>query len=293
MNRLIQDLTHHVARFNCFKAMYPTSTPALSVLFDPAPTRMEAMIYDPVVCLVLQGHKETHIGDKCISFGAGDSLIVSHSVPVVAAVTEATRQRPYVALVLSIDLDAVRALYDEVGTISKPKPTADTLAAASTDPRLIDALSRLYYASEDPADAKALVPLYLREVYFRLLQADHGGMLRQMLWRESNESRVGRVIARLRRDYAKPMSVAELASDANMSVSGFYERFKSLTARSPLQFQKDLRLTEARRLLTREGQNVSTTAFTVGYESPTQFSREYSRKFGVSPRADMSKHLAA
>ncbi|MEM9059719.1 MAG: AraC family transcriptional regulator [Pseudomonadota bacterium] len=293
MDTLIDEICKYTDSIERAGAIYPTALPGLSLLCDQAPTRLEAMVYDPVVCLVLQGAKETFIGERCIRFGAGESLIVSHSLPVVAAVTEASSAKPYVAMILSIDLDVARSLYDDLGDRTVDGSTAWTLEAAATDRKLIDAMARLFRASRDPAEAKALAPLYTREVHFRLLEADHGGMLRELLWRESAASRVGRAIARIRHDFASAIPVADLAATANMSVSAFHVHFKALTARSPLQFQKDLRLTEARRLLVLEGSTVSAAAFAVGYESPTQFSREYSRKFGAPPRADIARRSAA
>ena len=142
------------------------------------------------------------------------------------------------------------------------------------------------YCLHTPAEAKVLGPLILKEMHFRLLTAPHGGMLRNLIQRNSHASRITRAIAYIRQDFANPLAVADLADDAGMSASSFHQHFKSITAMTPLQYQKDLRLMEARRLLMSGQFSVSTTAYEVGYESPTQFSREYSRKFGVSPRRD-------
>ena len=134
-----------------------------------------------------------------------------------------------------------------------------------------------------PLEAKVMAPLVLREIHFRLLMAQHGGMLRQLLQRGSHASRLTKVLERIKNDYTAPLAVTELASIAGMSPSSFHEHFKALTATTPLQYQKNLRLIEARRLLLDCGHNVSSAAFEVGYESPTQFTREYTRKFGASP----------
>lgn len=292
MDQLIADVSGFALSQPKTGGVIPTPLPGLSVLYDAEPTRLDAMIYDPVICLVLQGAKKTYVGDRCIRFGSGDSLIVSHTMPVAAAVTEASPERPYVAMILAIDLEIVRTLYDEATTTRDTREPALNLEVAKTDHRLLDAMERLFRASLVPEEARVLAPLYVRETHYRLLEADHGGMLRQMLWRDSAASRLGRAIASIRADFAKPMSVADLAASAGMSVSTFYERFRALTSKSPLQFQKELRLIEARRLLSVEGQNVSAAAFAVGYESPTQFSREYSRKFGLPPRAEITRSRA-
>ncbi|MEO1199164.1 MAG: AraC family transcriptional regulator [Pseudomonadota bacterium] len=293
MNGLVAEICRFVRERSSSGGVVPTPYPGLGVLYDTQPTRLEAMIYDPVVCLVLQGAKETYIGDRCIRFGAGESLIVSHAMPVTAAVTEASAAAPYVAMVLTIDLESARSLADELGVATNGREVVLDIEAAATDARLLDVMARLFRASLIPAEAKVLGPLYAREAHFCLLEADHAGMLRQMLWRDSAASRVGRAIARVRTEFAEPLCVADLAATASMSVSNFHQRFKALTSKSPLQFQKEIRLTEARRLLSVEGRNVSAAAFAVGYESPTQFSREYARKFGVPPRMHIARRSAA
>ncbi|MCB1348178.1 MAG: AraC family transcriptional regulator [Maritimibacter sp.] len=292
-SQLVDDIRAFAAVNSKTGAHYATGLAGLSVLCDDAPGGFDAMIYDPVVCLVLQGCKETRLGDRTVRFGAGDSLIVSHSLPVVAAVTEASPDAPYVAMILAVDLGIARSLYDEIGDFGPDDREGQSLVASKTSPELIDAFARLFRASRDPVEAEALAPLIVREIHFRLLQADHGAMLRRMLWRDSAASKVGRVMARMRANLGEAMSVAEMAAMAGMSVSAFHEHFRTIAGTSPLQYLKNLRLTEARRLLFQTAGPVSSIAFDVGYESPTQFSREYARKFGASPRQDLARTKAA
>ena len=181
----------------------------------------------------LAGRKETRIGARRVVFGAGDSLIVSHSLPVVAAITEAAPDTPYVAMILSIDLGIARSLHNEIGDLGSDQD-AQSAIASKTAPELIDAFARFFRASRDPVEAAALAPLIIREIHFRLLQADHGGMLCQMLWRDSAASKVGRVMNRMRTGLADPLSVPEMASIAGMSVSAFHEHFKAIAGTSPL-----------------------------------------------------------
>ena len=291
--RLIDDITAFARNHERSASPYATGVPGLSVMCDVAPSEFEAMIYDPVVCLVLQGRKETRIGERVVAFGAGDSLIVSHSLPVIAAITKARTEQPYVAMILRIDLGIARSLYDETGEFGHVGGEGQSLVASQTAPELIDAFARLFRASQDPIEADALTPLIIREIHFRLLQADHGAMLRGMLWRDSAASKVGRVMAKLRADLAAEITVPEMAKMAGMSVSAFHDHFKSIAGTSPLQYHKELRLTEARRLLLETAGSVSSVAFDVGYESPSQFSREYARKFGASPRQDLARTKAA
>lgn len=292
----IQDLIAHVCAYadrhaDCQQAnmeSYATSLAGLTILRSRRPTALEAVLYNPLLCLILQGRKETHLGVRRVSFTAGESLIVSHHLPVISRVTEASEMTPYVALVLELDMSVVLSLYGEVSEVEIEEEHARALNVGKTDAALLDAMGRLVDLIDRPFEAKVMLPLVLREIHFRLLLAQHGGMLRQLLQRGSHADRIAKAIARIKQDYATPLTVAELASVAGLSPSSFHEHFKALTATTPLQYQKELRLLEARRLLMNGTHSVSSTAFEVGYESPTQFSREYSRKFGNSPRQDLA-----
>lgn len=257
------------------------------------PTQVEPMVYEPLVCLVLQGTKAAEMGARSLRYGAGASLLVSHAVPVCAGVVEATAQQPFVSLALRLDLALVRSLYDEIG----PSETADTqmqtLSVCEGDPALFDAAARLFQLAQDPVEARTLGPLVTREIHFRLLRARHGGMLRQLLRHESPASRISKSIALIREGYRQTLPVADLAATAGMSQSTFHEHFKALTATTPLQYQKELRLLEARRLLQSGGLSVATVAYDIGYESATQFSREYTRKFGLPPRDEKPLAVAS
>lgn len=268
-----------------------TGVPDLIAFSSKTPTTFEKTLYEPVVCLVLQGRKKARLGDQHFNYGAGDTAIISHAVPVLAGITVATPDEPYTALVVRIDLAMLRSLYDEIGDTTTAQPEASPFEVAKPDEVLVDAMARLFRLSHDPQEVRSLAPLVLKEIHFRLLRARNGGMLRQLLRQESPASRVSRAIVEIRERFAATMTVAELARTAGMSQSAFHEHFKTLTSTTPLQYQKELRLLEARRLLISEGKSVATAAFDVGYESPTQFSREYTRKFGITPRQD--KALAA
>ena len=267
--------------------------PGLIVVRHDQPTTFEAALYDPVVCLILQGRKETMIGDRVVRFGAGESLIASHDLPVVSRITEASPDLPYLAMILMLDLGIVRSLYDQVSGSDMQSGDGRSLDVHQTDAALLDALGRYVALLGRPGEVEVMAPLIRKEIHFRLLMAPHGAMLRNLLWRDSHASRIARAIARIRQDFRSPLAVADLADAAGMSASSFHEHFKSITATTPLQYQKDLRLMEARRLLAEGSHSVSAAAFEVGYESPTQFSREYARKFGASPRSDVGKALVS
>ncbi|MCF6431498.1 AraC family transcriptional regulator [Leisingera sp. MMG026] len=281
---LINDIATYVREQGGLETGCGTGVDGLYAICRENPTRFEAIIYEPIMCLVLQGAKEAQLEDRRVRYGAGMSLIVSHALPVSAGVTDATPDQPYVALALRLDLATARSLYDEIGVADGQEKAAHSMSVADSDAALIDAVGRLFRLSQNPVEVQALAPLVLREIHFRLLRAQHGGMLRQLLLHESPASRISKAIAMLRDRYKAPLPVADLAAAAGMSQSSFHEHFKTLTSTTPLQYQKELRLMEARRLLISGGTSVAAAAYDVGYESPTQFSREYARKFGVPPR---------
>lgn len=269
----------------------PTVTSPLSglrVLAHPVRTELEPTLYEPVVCVVLRGRKETTFGERTFDVGAGDCVLVSHDLHVVSRIVEA----PYLALLFDVNLETVRGLYEELGAPTLGEAGARALEAHETPPLLLDALDRYLGLAETSPDAKVLGPSLAREIHYRLLTASFGGMLRCLIRYDSHASAVASAIAHIRQHFRKSLVVAELARGVGMSVSRFHRQFRAVTASSPLQYQKDLRLLEARRMLRSGTVSVSVAAYEVGYESPSQFSREYARKFGRPPKSDLAKDEA-
>jgi len=256
------------------------------------PTELRAAMYEPVVCLILQGAKELSAGDKTFTIGPGQCLLVSHDIPVSACITTASPQHPYLSLVLRLDVGVLRSLYEEVSDVLDSRVPARSAGVHDADAALIDAFARMVALPEEPVERRVIEPMLLREIHFRLLMAPHGGMLRQLLRHDSHASNVARAIHRIRSDFRTAIAVPDLAKEVGMSVSSFHKHFREITANTPLQYQKELRLLEARRLLTAGDQPVTTVAYNVGYASPNQFSREYARKFGVSPRTHLAQPSA-
>lgn len=252
---------------------------------------LNATLYEPVICLILQGSKEVTVGTRSVEFGTGESLIVSHELPVVSRITRASEDRPYLALVLGIDLNIIRGLYEEFGESAMLMDGSRALEVDQTGNELLDALYRLLNSSQNRIDSLVLFPQILREVHFRLLQAPYGGMLRELLKVDSHASNISKAIAIIRNQFMDTLLVPELAKSVGMSTSSFHNHFKSITESTPLQYQKDLRLLEARKLIATKGESVTAAALKVGYESPNQFSREYTRKFGVNPSSDSRRAL--
>jgi AraC-like DNA-binding protein len=261
----------------------------LQILRQNLPSSLEASLYNPVLCLVLQGGKQVTIGEQTHAFGPGECLLVSHDLPVCSSITKA----PYLALVFSIDITTIRELYGNVAESGLDSEHAGAAQTHQANPLLLDALRRYLALADSPTDAKVLGPLISKEIHYRLLVAPFGGMLRSLVRHDSNASAIARAIGHIRDDIRSPIAIPDLARRVGMSASSFHKHFKVITSTTPLQYQKEIRLLEARRLLATGGASVTAVAFDVGYESPSQFSREYARKFGVSPSRDSANATGA
>ena len=266
-----------------------TCLPALHIFRREEASEFEAAVYSPTICLILRGCKEIHIGAQCVCITRGDALLVSHDLPVTAKITDASPDHPYLALVLTLDLGIVRGLYEQVGEAVSDVADAHSLSVRTADPIWCEPLARYLRLMDNPLEARVLGPLILKEIHFRLLMAPIGGMLRKLLSVDSHASRISKAIMRIRGSFREPLIVADLAKLAGMSQSSFHEHFKTVTGTTPLQYQKDLRMIEARHLLASGARAVSVAGFEVGYESPTHFSRDYSRKFGCSPKHHLAR----
>lgn len=288
LHEIAEHVDRHALKHPASDQPIPLVVDGLSIFRQASCTTFEALLYQPVACLILQGSKETVIGDRTVTYGIGDSLIVSHDVPVVSRVIDASAEKPYLGVILELDMGIIRSLDDEIGAIQSEEKYALSVDVSTSDDALIDAFGRCVALIDRPLEARALAPLIIREIHFRLLMAPHGAMLRRLRWRDSHASRVQTAVSHIRQNYKSVLAVADLAKLAGMSTSSFHEHFKSVTATTPLQYQKHLRLMEAKRLLSEGNHPVSTVAYEIGYESLNQFSREYARKFGASPRKDLA-----
>lgn len=276
-------LTDQAIRYSEQNSDQQRRLPGLTVLRKEAPSDIEAVVYEPVLCLILQGQKVTSIGDQTADLGRGDALLVSHDLPVLSRVTKASLSEPYLAVILTLDLGLVRGLYEQLADAPLVETHGRSLAAGRAEPAWFAPLERYLDLMDSPLDANVLGPAVLREIHYRLLLSPMGRMLRDLLVSDSHASRVARAIHRLRRNFPLPVSMPDLANTAGMSLTSFHQHFKAVTGTTPLQYRKDLRLIAARALLAERGKSVSEAAYAVGYESPTHFSRDYSRKFGKPP----------
>jgi len=265
-----------------------TAVPGLAFYRREAPSEPVACMVEPSIALIVQGAKQALLGDNVYRYDITRFLITSLDLPVMMQVVNASRERPYLGLVLKLDLRMVAELVMQSGMAPPAEPPcACGMVMGETTPHLLQAFSRLLELLDDPASIPVLAPLIQREICYRLLMSDQGARLRQIASVGSQSHRVARAIDWLKSHFAHPLRVETLAAHVQMSPSTFHHHFRLLTAMSPLQYQKWLRLNEARRMMLSDHLDASTAAFQVGYESPSQFSREYSRLFGAPPRRDI------
>ena len=262
-----------------------TPIPGLTTIQSTAPTGLAHAISRPLVCLVLQGSKQVAAGTQTFVFNAGDSLLITADVPTISQITCASVAAPYLSLVLDLD----PAVIVELTVQMRAAPVADgaPVQVEATDAEVADAALRLMRLLARPASVPVLHAQLVRELHYWLLVGRHGTAIRRLGWPEGRAQRIARAVAVLRAEFMRPLPIDSLATAAGMSPSSFHQHFRAVTSLSPLQFQKQLRLIEARRLIMSEGVSASSAAFAVGYESVSQFTREYGRMFGLPPIKDM------
>lgn len=233
---------------------------------------------------MLQGAKQTNVDNRTLRLSAGDSIIISHHVPVYARITRASVEDPYLALIIKIDMKIIRSLYLEIEQFLEKQERAFSVDSERADSALINTIDRFITTMEDPLEAELIGPSLFKELHLRVLRAPHGGMLRQMVPSNSAASNIAQAIKHIRNNYRAGLLVSEVAREVGMSQSSFYQKFREITGTTPHQYQKNLRLIEAHTLLSLDGYSVSGAAFAVGYESANHFSRDYSKKFGIPPK---------
>jgi AraC-like DNA-binding protein len=248
-------------------------------------------ISNPMLAIVVQGRKDTLLGEETYHYGAAQYLVVSVDLPIHGFTVEATIDRPYLGLKLDLDpRELCEIITAQTAVIAAKKETSVRGFFVSTaEVSLLDSVLRLIQLLDTPQDIPILAPMMIREIYYRLLIGEQSEAVRQIATSGSNMQRIAAVLQIIKVDFTKPLRVADLAEQARMSPSSFHHHFKQVTSMSPLQYQKQLRLLEARRLMLAENCNAISAADRVGYESPSQFSREYTRMFGAAPIADIQR----
>lgn len=267
-------------------ALAQNPPPRVSIYSRDATSPLESHLYDPVLCMVLQGAKSMRSGEFEVEVRAGDALVVSHHLPVLSQITQASPTAPYVAIVVTLNSATIRELFAQLGDLPAGSDTISAISCAPYDPAWLEPLQRYLAMYACPQDQDILGASVLREIHYRLLLSPGGAILRNIVYRDSHASRIAKAISLIRSEVSAPLRVASLASDVGMSASALHSHFKAVTGTTPLQYQKDLRLITSRGMLERGTRSVASIAFDVGYESPTHFSRDYKRKFGRSPSVD-------
>jgi len=273
-----------------------TPIPGLVLMRVSGPTGLTKALYRPVLCLVLQGAKEVTAGVPVHRFVAGRALVVGADIPVSSRVVEASRAAPYLALALALDLGVMRDVMAELAAAVRSPPSSGrdpAILVDDTDAAVADCASRLVRLLDRPAAVPVLRAPIVTEMHYWLLAGRHGAAMRRLALSDGPAARVARAVALLRAGFAGHLPVERLAAAAGMSPSSFHQHFKAVTTLSPLQFQKHLRLLEARRLMLNEGHGATRAAFAVGYESASHFTRDYARMFGTAPSRDAGEGRAA
>ena len=285
-------LARRIAQRTAGKNRCETSILGLCLHRWETPTEPTSYMLAPSICLIGQGRKRLFLGEDSYVYDSNHFLITSVELPVTAQILEASDKKPYLGLTMELDLRLIAQLildYDSPSVRTNNDRLGISVGNVSSP--LLDAFNRLLDLLEHPSDVPALAPLVKQEIFYRLLMSEQGPRLRRITSAGNHGYQIARAIDWLKENFSKPVKIEELAGKVGLSVSAFHNHFRAMTAQSPLQFQKKIRLNEARRLMLAEHFDASRAAFEVGYESPSQFSREYSRLFGAPPIKDI-KNLA-
>lgn len=278
-----------IARHAPHDGTFPTALPGVTLIRCATPTLPMPVIYEPTVCFVAQGRKRATLGARNFHYDPASYLVASVGVPVMGAVIEATAAQPYLSLQLDLDAATLAELALQHPRPRQPDSAVAGLALETMTPGLLDAATRLVSLLDTPADAAALAPLAVREILYRLLAGPKGDALHALTRANSRQAQIARAIAWLRLNFRRACAIGDIAEAAGMSRSTLHEHFKSVTDMSPLAFRTRLRMQEARRLMVADGLDAASAGYAVGYDSPSQFSRDYARLFGAPPARDAQR----
>ena len=287
MERIVQ-LAQLILRHGPETGMSSTAVPRLTLIRADQPSMPTPAVYEASLCLIAQGSKRVSIGGHSLVYDASHYLLVSVALPLVGHVLEASPDAPYLCCKIDLDMAALADLLVADGR-GPPRNDLPVLATYPGDPDLIDAACRLVKLLDQPESIATLAPLIEREILYRLLTGPHSAMLRHMASGDSHLVQVSRAIATIRKGFRARLRIDEIAAAAGMSASSLHAHFKTITRMTPLEYQKQLRLQEARRLMLAGAASAGSAGVAVGYDSPSQFSREYRRLFGAPPRQDIAR----
>lgn len=282
------EMAQLIARHAANPGMALSCIPGLWLIRADQPSMPLPTVYDPSLCIIVQGAKTVAIGERVLHYDPSRYLIASIDLALVGTVVSASEEQPYLCCKIDLDPAVIADLITAEGA-SLPSGDPPALAVHPSDPALLDAACRLLRLLETPQAIPALAPLIQREILYRLLTGPHGTMLRHAASGDSHLGQISRAITFIRANMGAQLRISDVADAARMSVSSLHQHFKTVTGLTPLQYQKQLRLQQARNLMLSEGLTAGAAGFAVGYDSPSQFSREYRRLFGAPPKADMAR----
>ena len=282
------EMASRIAQLAKCDGEYTTAIDGLFIARRSAPTQPVHAAQWPCFALVAQGAKSLKLGTELYRYGVGDCLVVSLDLPVVSRVTEASERTPHLGFGMKIEAESLKAVMGRMDDVRAAISSAGTrgicVHTASTE--LLDASVRLLRLLDHPKDIPMVAPLIKEEILYRLLTSPFGPQLQQIAMIETPSNKISKAITYLRERFMEPLRIDDLAKRVGMSTSSLHHHFKTVTAMTPVQYQKRIRLHEARRLMVTERLDVGSAGYRVGYQSPSQFSREYSRLYGLSPRRD-------
>ncbi|MFL0365615.1 AraC family transcriptional regulator N-terminal domain-containing protein [Pseudobacillus sp. 179-B 2D1 NHS] len=285
-----RELLQIIEKFTPTDGTHDTQVPGLRFIRVSRLSEPVYSVYEPSLCIIAQGSKAVMLGQEAYHYNPNSYLTASIHLPITGQVIEASRETPYLSLQILFDMDQILDVIQVSGEAIRARgETGRGLKVSRMNDTLMDAVLRLVKLVEAPEDIPLLAPSTIREVIYRILQNESKTSLMQFAVIGSHAQRIAMVVEKLNRDFAQPLRVDELAEEARMSPSSLYHYFKEVTGMSPIQFQKHLRLQEARRLLFSGSIDAAEAAFQVGYESPSHFSREYARMFGLPPVRDVHR----
>lgn len=284
----MKELLQLASEYSTGEGIKDTIIPSLKIIKTSQPNEKIHSVYKPSLCVILQGQKDVSLADETLTYAPGEYIVATVDLPVTGEVTEASPKKPYYCLMLEIDPVMVFDILKEQSQ-AKIAPAKKGIFIGKLEDSMADAFIRLMRCLKNPKDVSVLSPMIIREIIYRLLNDEHGESVKQLGIVGSQTQRIAKVIESIKNSYTSPLKMESLAKEAGMSPASFHKYFKEITLMSPLQFQKQLRLQEARRLLMAGDLDAGTVSYEVGYESPSQFSREYARLFGLPPKADVKQ----
>lgn len=285
-----REMLRIIEKFTPEDGTHDTEVPGLRLIRSSRLSEPVYSVYEPSLCVVAQGSKVVMLGQEMYRYDPSSYLTASVHLPITGQVVEASKETPYLSLQILFDMSQILDVIQASGDVIRPgNETSRGLKVSQVSDTLLDAVLRLLKLVETPRDIPVLAPYAMREIIYRVLQNENSASLMQFVVVGSHAQRIAGVVEKLNRDFAQPLRVDELAAEARMSASSLYDYFKEVTGMSPIQFQKQIRLQEARRLLLSGTIDAAEAAFQVGYESPSHFSREYARMFGMPPIRDVRR----